>query len=84
MKHITFNLRIQNLCILPQIKTRGYGQQPVSFRGSIFWNTLDDWVKKEHFRPSKRGSKIGLVISAPAKYVVNFNFDFIKYIFFCK
>ena len=46
-KHVSYNLRIQNLCKLPQIKTQGYGQESLSFRGSLLWNTLDDSVKNE-------------------------------------
>ena len=46
-KDINYNLRIQNLCKLPQIKTQGYGQESLSYRGSILWNTLDDSVKNE-------------------------------------
>ena len=46
-KHVSYNLRIQDLCKLPQIKTQGYGQESVSFRGSLLWNTLDDSVKNE-------------------------------------
>ena len=46
-KHVSYNLRIQNLYKLPQIKTLGYGQESLSFRGSLPWNTLDDSVKNE-------------------------------------
>ena len=46
-KHVSYNLRIQNLCKLPQIRTQGYGQESLSFRGSLLWNTLDDSVKNE-------------------------------------
>ena len=44
-KHVTCDLRIQNLCKLPQIKTQGYRQESLSFRGSFLWNTLDDTIK---------------------------------------
>ena len=72
-KDVSYNLRIRNLCKLPQIKTQGYGQESLSFRGSILWNTLDDSVKmSQHFWLSKRGSKSGLVINAPLKYTANF------------
>ena len=46
-KHVTYDLRIQNLCKLPQIKTQGYGQESLSFRGSFLWNTLDDTIKNQ-------------------------------------
>ena len=35
----------------------------------------------QHLRLSKRGSKIGQVINAPAKYAANYSFFCIKYIF---
>ena len=34
-KHVTYNLRIKNLCKLPKIKTQGYGQESLSFRGGF-------------------------------------------------
>ena len=46
-KHVTYDLRIKNLCKLPQIKTQGYGQESLSFRGSFLWNTLDDTIKNQ-------------------------------------
>ena len=82
-KHVTDDLRIQNLCKLPQIKTQGYGQESLSFRGSFLWNTLDDTIKiSQYLRLSKRGSKTGLVMNALAKYAANYSFFCIKYIFF--
>ena len=44
-KHVTYNLRIQNLCKLPPIKTMNFGLDSISFRGSFLWNTLDDNIK---------------------------------------
>ena len=35
----------------------------------------------QHLRLSKRGSKTGLVINAPAKYAANYSFFCFKYIF---
>ena len=46
-KHVAYDLRIQNLCKLPKIKTQVYGQESLSFRGSFLWNTLDDTVKNQ-------------------------------------
>ena len=46
-KHVNYMIRIQNLCKLPQINTQSYGQESLSFRRSILWNTLDDSVKNE-------------------------------------
>ena len=45
-KRITYNLRTQNLCKLPTIKTLGFGLDSLSFRGSFLWNTLDDSIKQ--------------------------------------
>ena len=44
-KQIEYNLRIKNLVKLPQIKTHVFGRHPVTFRGSILWNTLSDGMK---------------------------------------
>ena len=46
-KDVSYNLNIQNLCKLPQIKTQGYGQESLSVSVSMLWNTLDDSVKNE-------------------------------------
>ena len=46
-KHVTYGLRIQNLCKLPKIKTQGYGKESLPFRGSFLWNTLDDTIKNQ-------------------------------------
>ena len=46
-KHVTYNLRIQNLCKLPAIKTMNFGLDSISFRGSFLWTTLDDGIKRE-------------------------------------
>ena len=43
---IMYNLRIQNLCKLPTIKTLGFGLDSLSFLGSFLWNTLDDSIKQ--------------------------------------
>ena len=47
-KHVTYNLRIQNLCQLPPIKTMNFGLDSISFKGSFLWNTLDDSIKREN------------------------------------
>ena len=41
-KHVTYNLRIQNLCMLPPIRTMNVGLDLISFRGGFLWNTLDE------------------------------------------
>ena len=45
-RNVTYNLRIQNLCKLPPIKTMSFGLDSISFRGSFLWNTLDDDTRK--------------------------------------
>ena len=46
-KHVAYGLRIHNLCKLLTVKTLSFGLEPLSFRGSFLWNTLDDSVKHE-------------------------------------
>ena len=46
-KYVAYDLRKKNLCKLPKAKTISYGAESLSFRGSFFWNTLDDNVKRE-------------------------------------
>ena len=47
LKHVAYNLRIQNLCKLPPIKTMNFDLDPISFSGSFLWNTVDDSIKRE-------------------------------------
>ena len=81
-KHVSYDLKIQNLCKLPQVKTQGYGQESLSFRLSQLGNTLntlDDSVKNEPtLLAFNRGSKTRLVINVPVKYATYFC---IRYIF---
>ena len=44
-KEIKYDLRIKNLLQVPKVKTSTYGQNSLSFRGSILWNTLSDSTK---------------------------------------
>ena len=46
-KHVTYNLRIQNLCKLPPFKAMNFDLDSISFRGSLLWNTVDDSIKRE-------------------------------------
>ena len=46
-KHGEYNLRIQNLCKLPSIKTTNFGLESLSLGGSLLWNTLDDSMKRK-------------------------------------
>ena len=40
-----YNLRSKNLLMLPQAKTTTYGNESLSFRGSILWNSLPNDIK---------------------------------------
>ena len=44
-KHVTHNLRIQNLCKLLPTKTMNFGFDSLSFRDSFLWNNLDDSIR---------------------------------------
>ena len=46
-KHATYNIRTQNLCELPPIKTMDCGIDSISFKGSFSWNTHEDSIKRE-------------------------------------
>ena len=46
-KHVTYNLRMQNLCELPEIRKKVFGEESLSFRGNFLWNALDDSAKNE-------------------------------------
>ena len=44
-KDANYNLRTNNLLQLPKTNTLVYGNNSLSFRGSILWNTLSDIIK---------------------------------------
>ena len=44
-KDNNYNLRSKNLLMLPQTKTTTYGNDSLSFRGSISWNSLPNDTK---------------------------------------
>ncbi len=44
-KDIPYNLRTNNLLQLPKTNTFVYGNNSLSYRGSILWNTLSDTTK---------------------------------------
>ena len=44
-KDANYKLRINNLLQLPKTNTLVYGNNSLSFRGSILWNTLSDTIK---------------------------------------
>ena len=76
-KHATYDLRMQNLCKLPEIKTQGYGQESLSVRGRFFWNNLvlDNTIENlPAFTASMGGSRTWLRRNAPAKYAANYSF----------
>ena len=44
-KDVAYNLRTKNLLQLPSTNTLSYGNDSLSFRGAILWNTLSDSIK---------------------------------------
>ena len=44
-KDVAYNLRTQNLLQLPSTNTLSYGNDSLSFRGAVLWNTLSDSIK---------------------------------------
>ena len=44
-KDLRYDLRTNNLLQLPKTNTLVYGNNSLSFRGSILWNTLSDTIK---------------------------------------
>ena len=44
-KVLLYSLRIKNLLQLPSTRTKKYGSESLSFRGSIIWNKLPDQYK---------------------------------------
>ena len=44
-KVLPYSLRINNLLQLPSTRTKKYGSDSLSFRGSIIWNKLPDQYK---------------------------------------
>ena len=44
-KVLPYSLRINNLFQLPSTRTKKYGSESLSFRGSIMWNKLPDQYK---------------------------------------
>ena len=80
-KPIMYNLRVQNLCKLPRIKTLGFGLDSLSFRGSSYGTLLMTVSNKYQLcHILKRGSKIGQQIDAPVKYVADYKYYFF---YFC-
>ena len=44
-KVLPYSLRINNLIQLPSTRTKKYGSESLSFRGSIIWNQLPNQYK---------------------------------------
>ena len=44
-KVLPYSLRINNFLQLPNTRTKKYGNESLSFRGSIIWNQLPDQCK---------------------------------------
>ena len=45
VKDVTYTLRINNLVIVPKVKTTSFGTNTFRFRGSLLWNSLPDNLK---------------------------------------
>ena len=69
-KDVAYNLRTKNLLQLPSTNTLSYGNDLLSFRGAILWNTLSDSIKSLATSAGLRDQlKSGRVTIARAKYV---------------
>ena len=69
-KDVAYNLRTQKLLQLPSTNTLSYGNDSLSFRGAILWNTLSDSIKVWQPVLALRDQlKSGRVTIARAKYV---------------
>ena len=63
-------------------KDRAMDRNRCPLEGASFGTPLMILLEiSQHLQLSKRGSKTGLVINAPAKYAANYSFFCIKYIF---
>ena len=61
---------------MPQIKTQSYGQESLSFRGSLHWNTFDDFVKNEPTLSAfKKRIKDWAGDKCTCKYAANFLYN---------
>ena len=47
-KPVNYNLRLKDLVQLPETRTLRYGNDSLTFRGSILWNALSDRIKSEN------------------------------------
>ena len=58
-KVLPYILRINNLFQLPKTRTKKYGNESLSFRGSIIWNQLPD-----HYKASKTDHEFKIKIKS--------------------
>ena len=49
LKDVPYNLRSNELCIIPSVNSQRYGIISLSFRGSPLWNALCDEIKLAAF-----------------------------------
>ena len=76
-----YNLRSKNLLMLPQSKTTTYGNDSLSFRGSILWNSLpNDNKTATSVCPFKSYIKDGMGRIVVVKYV-NRVFQVLRWLF---
>ena len=45
-KDVQYNLRTKKLCKLLSVSSQRYGLNSLSFRGSLFWSSIDDEIKQ--------------------------------------
>ena len=64
-----YNLRSKNLLMLPPTKTTTYGNDSLSFRGSILWNSLMTRRLPPPSVPSNHALKNGMERIVAVKYV---------------
>ena len=72
-KILPYKLRIKNLLQLPNTRTKKYGNESLSFRGSIIWNQLPDRYKAaKNDNEFKMKSKVGRDLNVIAASVSSF------------
>ena len=58
-KILPYTLRIKTLLQLPNTRTKKYGNESLSFRGSIIWNQLPD-----HYKAAKTDNEFKMKIKS--------------------
>ena len=83
-KVLPYNLRINNLLQLPNTRTKKYGNESLSFRGSIIWNQLPDQYKAAKTdNEFKMTLKVGRDLNVLVAFAYNFSFYPFYFSFHC-